>query len=76
MFNEYPDIVSVDDLRQMLNIGKSSAYSLLQNNQIPYVRFGRKYIIPKTAVIGFIEKTCYNSGQIINGRFQSVTEGA
>ena len=60
MFQNYPDIVNVDHIVEMLNIGKSSVYSLLQTNQIKHVRVGRKYIIPKQAVIDFVNDTCYN----------------
>ena len=68
MFKEFPDVVSVSQLAKMLNIGKSSAYDLLQNNRIHHVRVGKKYIIPKTAVLAFIGEMCYNNNQIINGR--------
>ena len=68
MFKEYPDVVNVSQLAKMLNIGKSSAYALLQNNQIRHIKIGKKYIIPKTAVLAFIGEICYNNNQIINGR--------
>jgi excisionase family DNA binding protein len=68
MFENYPDIITIEDLMDMLHIGKSSAYSLLQQNQILHVRVGRKYIIPKQSVIGFISNFQYNDDQIINGR--------
>ena len=68
MFKNYPDVVTVEQLAEMLNIGKSSAYALLQNNQIHHVKVGKKYIIPKTAVLDFIGEMCYNDNQIINGR--------
>ena len=68
MFNNYPDIITVEQLAKMLNIGKSSAYSLLQNNQIHHVKVGKKYIIPKTAVLDFVGEIWYNDRQIINGR--------
>ena len=76
MFNEYPDVIKINHLMEMLNIGKSSAYALLQNNQIHHVRVGKKYIIPKAAVIGFLGQTCYNDDQIINGRLSLVKKGA
>jgi len=75
MFKEYPDIISVDDLCDMLHIGKSSAYALLKKNAIKHVKSGRKYIISKQAVIGFVGGFCYNEGQIIDGGLQLVTEG-
>ena len=67
MFKNYPDIISVEQLAEMLNISKSSAYALLQSNQIHHVKVGKKYIIPKTAVLAFIGEICYNNKQIING---------
>ena len=67
MFKEYHDVVSVDQVAEMLNIGKSSAYSLLHRNQIRCFRVGRKYIVPKQAVIDFLGGACYNEDKIING---------
>jgi excisionase family DNA binding protein len=60
MFKEYPDIVTVEQIAHMLGIGKASAYELLQKNQIQYVRVGKKYIVPKNAVIAFVSGMCYN----------------
>ena len=71
MFSKYPDIVTVDNVCEMLHIGKSSTYSLLHNKQINHVKIGRKYIIPKNAVISFVDQsTWYNNNQIIDGRLQ------
>ena len=74
MFADYPDIVSVEQTARMLGIGKSSAYALLQNNQIRHVKVGRKYIIPKQAVIAFVSGMCCNGGQIIGGGIHTVTK--
>ena len=68
MFEKYKDIVTVDDVAEMLNIGKSSAYMLLKNNEIRHVRVGKKYIIPKQAVVAFLDVACYNGSQMIDGR--------
>jgi len=75
MFNNYPDIVSTNDIAKMLNIGKSSVYALLQSKQIQHVRVGRKYVVPKQAVINFASDICYNENKIVNGRLQLVTKG-
>ncbi|MCL2082390.1 MAG: helix-turn-helix domain-containing protein [Oscillospiraceae bacterium] len=71
MFEGYKDVVTVRDLAKMLNIGHNTAYALLKSNQISHVRVGRKYIIPKQSVIGFVEKMCYNNSMIINGRLNN-----
>ena len=56
MFAEYGDIVSIDDVMNMLHIGRSNVYKLLREIEIKYVRIGVKYIIPKKSIIEFIEK--------------------
>jgi len=60
LFANYPEIVSVEDIMNMLHIGRRTAYNLLRTNQIKHVRIGKKYIIPKNSVIGFLDSTCYN----------------
>ena len=60
MYQSYPDVVSVVQLAEMLNIGKSSAYSLLKSKQIRHLKIGCKYIIPKQSVIDFVRGSCYN----------------
>lgn len=68
MFNNYPDIVSIEQIMAMLNLGKSSVYSLLKSSHIRHVRVGRKYIIPKQSVIDFLAYPCDNIDTIIDGR--------
>ena len=74
MFESYPDVVSVEQLMKMLGIGKNKAYSLLRNRDIISLKIGRKYLIPKKAVIDFITVMCDNSGRIIDSRLH-VTKG-
>lgn len=54
MFLQYPDVVTIQQVMEMLNIGKNKAYELIQNGTIQTVRIGKKYIIPKVAVIQFL----------------------
>ena len=54
MFEKYPDVVEVDDLRVMLGgISKKLAYRLLADQEIRSVRVGRSYKIPKICVIEY-----------------------
>ncbi len=75
MFQDYPDIVNIKQLGEMLGIGRASAYSLLHNELIPHVRVGRRYIITKDAVIGFVNQSCYNDEQKNDGRLTLVEKG-
>ena len=55
MFENYPDVVEVDDLRVMLGgISKRLAYKLLTNQEIRNVKIGRAYKIPKICVIEYL----------------------
>ena len=55
MFEEYPDVVEVDDLRKMLGgISRKLAYRLLADQEIKSVRIGRTYKIPKLNVIEYL----------------------
>ena len=57
MFEEYPDVVEVDDLRKMLGgISRKLAYRLLANQEIKSVRIGRAYKIPKLSVIEYLTR--------------------
>ena len=62
MFENYPDVVKVEDLRVMLGgISKKLAYRLLANQEIRSVRVGRSYKIPKVCVIEYLmgEEMCH-----------------
>lgn len=55
MFENYPDVVEVDDLRVMLGgISKRLAYKLLTNQEIRNVKVGRAYKIPKICIIEYL----------------------
>lgn len=51
MFEKYPDVVEVDQLREMLGgISRKLAYKLLSEKEIHSVRIGRTYKIPKAII--------------------------
>ena len=54
IFKDYPDIVEISQLMEMLNISKYSAYKLVTENKIKHLVIGRKYRIPKIYVIEYI----------------------
>lgn len=54
LFKNYPDVVSVEQLSEMLHIGQVLAYRLVRNGEIKSHKVGRKYIITKQHVIDFI----------------------
>ena len=54
MFSEYDDIVSVEDVMEMLHLGRVTVYNLLKSGRIHTLRVGKKYVIPKKSVINFL----------------------
>ena len=55
MFRQYPDVVSVAQLQEMLNIGRNTAYTLLKENKISSIRIGKTHKIPKKNVIKYFQ---------------------
>lgn len=55
MFSNYPDVVCIDQLCVMLGgIGKKTAYDLLKNGDIRYIKIGKSFKIPKVCVIEYL----------------------
>lgn len=57
MLNNYRDILTVDELCEVLRIGKNTAYQLLKIGKIKSIKVGNIYKIPKYAVIDYIKST-------------------
>lgn len=52
MFNEYEDVITIEELCEMLRIGKNTAYYLVKTKQIK----GKKtWKIPKENVATFVQ---------------------
>ena len=55
MFEDFNDIVTVREMRQMLRLGRSKAYELIREGAIGCIRIGDRILIPKKNVIQFVE---------------------
>ena len=56
MFTQYPDVVDVKQLKEMLGYGYNKIYELLENKEIYSKRIGWVYKIPKVSVIDYLMK--------------------
>ena len=57
MFPEYPDVVNVEQLSEMLGgISTKTVYRLLKNGEIQSKYIGKRYLIPKLYVIDYITR--------------------
>ena len=52
--NESNDLITIEDLCEMLFIGKNAAYHLLNTGEIKAFRIGRNWKIPRLSVINYI----------------------
>ena len=50
MFKEYSDLVSIEELCEILSIGRNAAYHLLNSGEIKSFKCGRVWKVPKEAV--------------------------
>lgn len=52
--DSYPDVLTPDEARVILGIGKNTIYKLLKEERIKSIRIGTKHIIPKKELESFI----------------------
>ena len=61
LFSEYPDVLTVHQVRSALGIGRTGVYRLLESRQIKCFKIGNTYKIPKSALIAFVAQSCGSS---------------
>ncbi len=54
MLENYPDVLTVHELSEILRIDKSTVYRMLQEGTIPCRRIGTAYRINKNAVLKYL----------------------
>ena len=57
MLEAYGEIITIDELCEILFIGKNSAYELLNSGKLSAFKIGRVWKIPKTSVAEFLSQT-------------------
>jgi excisionase family DNA binding protein len=61
MLKDYPDVLTVKDLAEILRVGIDAAYKILNTNIICSRRIGKRFLIPKKCVIDYLESIRYNN---------------
>lgn len=56
MFVGYGDVVTPQELQQMLQLGRTKTYSLLKQGKIKSKRIDREYRIRKVDIIKYLEE--------------------
>ena len=60
MFDNYPDLLTINDLQKALGVGRSIAYKLINDGSINHFRIGSAIRIPKNYLVDYINESCYN----------------
>jgi excisionase family DNA binding protein len=50
-------VYNVNEVAKVLNIGLNKTYQLIQSNEIPSIRVGKKYIIPRKELLKWLRKS-------------------
>ena len=59
MLKEYPDVLTVEQVAQVLNIGINAAYRLVNSQEIGYRRIGKSIRVPKVCVVDYLVSSRY-----------------
>lgn len=59
MLESYDDILTVDELCEVLKIGKNAAYGVLNSEELKAFKEGNKWRIPKTELEKYVINRCY-----------------
>lgn len=54
VFRNYPDVVTVEQMSEMLGISTKTSYRLLRANSICHFKIGRIYKIPKYNILVYL----------------------
>lgn len=54
MLSQYDAVLTVTELQEILGVGRNTAYSLLRSGAVPSIKVGKKYRIPKDAVLHYL----------------------
>lgn len=58
MLTDYDEILTVDDVMELLYIGKNTVYHLLQSGELRAFRIGRTWKIPRDCLTDYIISKC------------------
>lgn len=67
MFEMYPDVMSVADIRKALGIGRTKAYELVSTGQIRSIKIGNAIRVPKLMLLDALK-------EVVKSGFDSIME--
>ena len=61
MLREYPDILNIHQMSELLGVSNKTGYKLLRAGKINCMKVGRTYRIPKAHVLTFLKIGDYSN---------------
>lgn len=58
LFSDLPDVLTVQQARHTLGVGRPAIYRLLAENRLRYFKIGNAYKIPKASLVEFVQRSC------------------
>lgn len=55
--NQNEEIITLEEMCEILNIGKNTAYKLLSTQQITAFRIGKSWKIPRSSINSYIQQS-------------------
>ena len=56
MLEKFPEIMRVDEVKEVLKIGRRQAYNLCNRSDFPSIRIGKSIRIPKSEFIKWLKR--------------------
>ena len=54
MLINYNDVLTIDEVCEVLRLGKNTVYDLIKDGTLPSIKLGKKYLITKDSLIKFL----------------------
>ena len=56
-YENMPPLLTVDEMRKVLRIGRNAAYQMVKEGSIQTIRIGRSIRVPRKALMQLVERT-------------------
>jgi excisionase family DNA binding protein len=53
-----PVLLSISESGRFIGVGRTTIYSLVSKGELPVVHVGRRALIPRHALVAFVERLC------------------
>lgn len=57
MLSDYPDVMTVEESCEALRVGFNAMYEMLNSGKLKGFRNGRVWLVPKAAIINYIQSS-------------------